>query len=108
MNQEQVLGIVRWVITTAGAYAAGKGWLTADQITLLLGVAVAVVPLVWTLFAHKQANLVATVAAMPEVAKVETVNTAAGRDLAATVRSTPEAVVTVAPYIPPEHGSYAR
>lgn len=96
MNQEQVAGVVRSIVAAIGGWAVGAGYLTSDQVTMFAGVAVAVVPLVWSIIIHRQSNAVAVVAAMPEVAKVETTNTAAGRDLAATVGSTPEAVVTVA------------
>ncbi len=52
----------------------------------------------WGLIAHRPANLVATVAAMPDVAKVEVVKSEAGAALqsAATAVALPTAVVTMA------------
>ncbi len=72
VTQDQVLSVVRWVIATGGGYAAGKGWITADQTNLIAGVAVAAVPLVWSILAHTQTAQVRTVAAMPGVEKIVT------------------------------------
>lgn len=55
MNMDQVLSAVRWVITSGGGYAVGRGWITADQVTLIAGIGAAVVPLVWSFFVHKKA-----------------------------------------------------
>ncbi len=46
---------------------------------------------------HIGGGLVAVVAAMPEVAKVETTSTPEGKALAENVGTKPDAVVTVAP-----------
>ncbi len=70
ITQDQVLSVVRWLIATVGGYVVGKGWLSSEQIVLITGVAVAVVPLVWSLFAHTQANQVRAVTAMPGVDKI--------------------------------------
>lgn len=55
VNQKQVLSVVRWVVTSAGGYAVGRGWIAADHVDLILGAVVAAVPLVWSMIVHKDA-----------------------------------------------------
>ncbi len=72
ITQDQVLSAVRWVIATGGGYAAGKGWITSDQVVLISGVGIAIVPLVWSIFAHTQTAQLRTVTDMPGVEKIIT------------------------------------
>jgi hypothetical protein len=102
-SSDQLKSAGRTLIATLGGvlagWAIGKGWITEAQASAILsnqefmsaatviilacvGSVGSVAAGMWGLVAHKQANLVATVAAMPEVAKVETVSTAAGINLA--------------------------
>lgn len=97
MNTEQIKSGVRWVITTFGAafagWAAAKGWMSAERIMAIItgetfiGLVVAGVGLVWSMFTHTKANTVAVVDAMPEVAKVTTQPTRDGKALATAVKS---------------------
>lgn len=66
VNQDQALGAARGLISFGGGYAVGHGWITADQVTLFSGIAAAVIPLVWTYFAHTDAAKVKA-AAVPGV-----------------------------------------
>lgn len=116
-SQDQVNSAVRTLVATLGGvlagWAIGKGWITqaqADTVlanqevmsaatTILLtlaGSAGAAVVGVWGIIAHRQQNMVATVAAMPEVSKVEMVPTAAGMAIANAVPPAPGTIVTVA------------
>lgn len=107
-NQQQIMSAVRMAIAAFGGLAVGKGWVTKDQLVLLgsdasmtiilqiVGVLSAVAAGVWGQFAHKQANQVAAVAKMPEVAQIQTMPTDEGRALAQDVGSTTAAVVKVA------------
>ena len=72
MNLDQVLGSVRAILALVSGYALGKGWADADTITLVSGVIVAVIPLVWSYVAHTQQAKIASVEAMPNVAKIVT------------------------------------
>ncbi len=65
-NQEQVLGLVRWAISTLGPLLMARGYVTEENWTLLSGVIVSIVPAVWTLFNHTQSNAVAVVAKMKQ------------------------------------------
>ncbi len=105
MNQEQIKSTVRSFVIAFGGYAAGKQWITADQMSFFasndfITTVASVVSLAaagWGIYTHSQTNTVAVVAAMPEVAKVETTATPAGKALAENVGTSPQAVVTVAP-----------
>ncbi len=55
INRDQVLSGVRWLLTTLGSYAAGAGYLTADQATMIVGIGVSLVPLVWSFVVHGDA-----------------------------------------------------
>src|SRR5712664_3948149 len=102
-SSDQVKSAVRTLIATIGGVVAGwaisKGWLTQSQATTILSNPDAIIAIVaslastasgiWGLIAHKQANMVATVAAMPEVAKVETMPTQAGAALASAIPPAP-------------------
>src|SRR6266567_3653493 len=97
-SPEQVKSAIRTLVASLGGVAAGwaigKGWITQAQATAILsnqevlGLATAMVIAlgglgasafagVWGLISHKKANMVAVVAAMPEVAKVEVLPTSA-------------------------------
>ncbi len=116
-SQDQIKSAARTLVATLGGvlagWAIGKGWITQEQATAILSnqeamsaATVIVLALagsvgstfagIWGLIAHKQVNLVATVAAMPEVSKVEVVPTQAGVDIANAVPAAPGTVVTVA------------
>ena len=118
-SQDQVKSAIRTLIASLGGVAAGwfiaKGWITRADATAILsnqqildgattvGIAGAaslasLAAGIWGMIAHKQVNLVATVAAMPEVAKVEATATHAGVALVQAVNAAgppPGAVVTI-------------
>ncbi len=115
-SQQQINSAIRTLIASVGSALAGyviaKGWITTAQasailsdqqlmdtmttiVLALLGSAASVGAGVWGLIAHKQANVVAAVAAMPEVAKVETVPTPAGVALANAIPPAPGSLVEV-------------
>lgn len=116
-SQDQINSAVRTLVATLGGvlagWAIGKGWITQAQasailsnqeaisaatvlILTLIGAGGSGIAGIWGLISHKQANMVATVAAMPEVAKVETMPTPSGVALASAVPPAPGVVVTVA------------
>lgn len=70
MNQDQILGIVRNAVALLGGIGIGRGWLTAEQVTLLGSIAAAIVPFVWTLFVHTDSAKIAAVTAMPDVGQI--------------------------------------
>jgi hypothetical protein len=76
MNQDQLLGIARQIFTMAGGIAVGRGWITADMVTAIVG---ALPALISIYFVYRkaspqgQADAVGrqgmTVVASPEIAK---------------------------------------
>lgn len=115
-NQAQVASAVRTLVVALGSalggWAIAKGWITQAEldtlasnpqlldsattvILALLGAAASAGAGVWGVVAHKQANMVAAVAAMPEVAEVKTVPTPAGAALAAAATAVAPVAVPV-------------
>jgi Flp pilus assembly protein TadB len=107
-NMQQVLGAARTVIAVLAGIAVDHGLFTAKDLAHLLdpqlwaaiGVIGALGVTAWSAWTHKQTNLVATVAALPEIARVVATNTPAGKALVKEVGTKPDAVVTVAPRPP--------
>ena len=58
-TQGQVLAFIRWLIATGGAFAVGRGWITPDQVQLILPAAVAVFPLIWSFAVHSDKGTLA-------------------------------------------------
>lgn len=105
MTQEQVNSVLRSLGATIGggvaAWFISKGWLEQSMspvvVETVVGLLLSLGALVWGVLSNRKASLVAKVAALPEVKKVEVAATPAGVDLAAAAGSTPAAVVVVAP-----------
>lgn len=81
-NTDQVLSLVRSVLTIVGAMLIAKGLVSTADWTTYAGAILAVVPPVWGLFAHTDAAKLKSVEAMPEVIKIDVTalaaNSAAG------------------------------
>lgn len=74
MNQDQLLSIVRTLISVFSGIAIGRGWLTADQaasiganVVVIIGALATLVPLLWGVRMHSDSAKLAAVTAMPEV-----------------------------------------
>lgn len=104
VTRDQKFALLRWCLTSSGSALGGwflaKGWVTQDQLTWLANNSVAIVGIlgsvgagIWTMISRKQVNMVAAVAAMPEVAKVTTAPTVAGAALADKVGTAPGVAV---------------
>ncbi len=70
INQEQLLSVLRSVLAVVGGWAVGRGYVTADQLTLVGGLLASLVPLVWGIVVHTPANTVKAAAATPGVTKI--------------------------------------
>lgn len=71
-NQEQVAAAVRWLVGVFGASAVQRGWIDNNQVVMLTGVAVALVPLVLSLLQKTLAARTKSVAAISGVTVVVT------------------------------------
>ena len=54
-NQDQVAAAVRWLLTIAGSWAVQKGWVDDSQVTMIVGIAAAFVPLIWSFIIKTEA-----------------------------------------------------
>ncbi len=104
MSNEQVFALIRQILPVLGGVAVGLGWLTQGQfdgaasiVLQLMGPVMIIASTVWSLVKNTKANLVSTVAAMPEVHSIKTEATVAGNVLAS---AAPANVTPVAPATP--------
>jgi len=96
-SQDQILGMLRIFIPYLLTMAVAKGYIPEGAVADVTTAIVTLVAIGWSAVAHKQSAVVARVAAMPEVSKVEVAPTAAGIALKAAAGSSPDALITVAP-----------
>lgn len=54
MNQEQFLSATRWVLATGGSFLASRGLIAAETLQSVIGIAMAAIPFIWSMFVHKQ------------------------------------------------------
>lgn len=64
MNEDQLMGAVRTIMSAIGGYVMGRGWLTSDQVTLAGGIATALIPLLWSYASHTDRAKVAAAQAV--------------------------------------------
>ncbi len=96
-NREQSFSILRAVLVAAGSILATLGIVSEETWQPIVGIALAVLPVIWGMFVHTKANAVAVAAAVPEVSKIEVNPTPQGRALMKAAGSAPEALVVFAP-----------
>jgi len=65
-----VMGILRAVVPAGVAYVAGRGWISAGSAGEIGAALIAFVAAMWSATTNTQSAQIATVAAMPEIAKV--------------------------------------
>src|SRR5262245_7988004 len=81
LNREQVKSAIRWFITTFGGifigWATAKGWDTSGITAIfsnesIIGIVASLIVLIWTWISKTKPGLISsTVAAVPEIKKVE-------------------------------------
>lgn len=54
MNKDQVLGIVRHVLTFAGGFIVAKGWLSEGAVPEVIGAVITIVGAVWSALAPEK------------------------------------------------------
>lgn len=77
MDNDQIKGIVRWLLTVGGGFAIAKGWVTktdwsalVNDILAAIGVLAPMVGLLWSMYDKMRKQRIAAVAALPEVKTV--------------------------------------
>ena len=98
-NLEQIKSAARDLLQIVGTLLiSGKVWgITESNWAAITGLVMMLLPFIWGMFVHTEANAVAVAAAIPAVKKVEVEPTPAGAALAKAAGSTPSAVVVIAP-----------
>ncbi len=72
MMNEQLLSIIRTLVQTAAAAFGTYGYLDDKGQTVVVAFAMWLIPTVWGLYVRRKAGLVASAAALPEVARIVT------------------------------------
>ncbi len=106
-NLEQIKSIARDLLQIMGTLlVAFKLFaVTEENWSVITGAVLMLIPIIWGLFNHTQANAVAIAAAIPEVKRVVVEGTPAGEALAKSAGSTPSALVVVAPEMETKKGN---
>lgn len=76
MTSDSVWQIIRYLLISAGGFAAGKGWVTSDQVTAIVGALGTLFTVVWGLYVKFGTK--ATTAAAAASPAVPTVSPATG------------------------------
>ncbi|MBS0528511.1 MAG: hypothetical protein JSS22_03850 [Proteobacteria bacterium] len=76
MNQDTIWQIIRYALIAAGSFVVGKGYITSDQVTTIIGAVGAVFPIAWGLYV--KANTKAVPASTAARSDVPTVSAATG------------------------------
>lgn len=71
-TSEQFWSLVRTLLQMLGAGLVTRGYLDEASLQVLLGAVMAIVTTLYSLWIRRKAGLVATAAALPEVAKIVT------------------------------------
>jgi hypothetical protein len=77
MNQNTWISWITTGIGLIGAVAADRGLIDSSTVTSAAGAAAVLVPLAWGLFIHRDSKVVQTAAAVPGVAPIQVLPTAA-------------------------------
>ncbi|KMO21059.1 hypothetical protein [Methylobacterium platani] len=67
MNQEQLTALLRTLLQFGGGIAVGHGWIDAETATAVSGALLTLLVTAWSLYARRNAGLVAAAAAVPAV-----------------------------------------
>jgi hypothetical protein len=71
MTSDSVWQVVRYLLIAAGSFATGKGWVTSDQVTSIIGAIGTLFTVAWGLYVKAGTRAVPSVAAArPDVPTV--------------------------------------
>jgi hypothetical protein len=71
MTSDSVWQVVRYLLIAAGSFATGKGWVTSDQVTSIIGAVGTLFTVAWGLYVKAGTKAVPSVAAArPDVPTV--------------------------------------
>ncbi|HEV2570325.1 MAG TPA: hypothetical protein VGU72_01210 [Beijerinckiaceae bacterium] len=72
MTQDQILAVLRQLLSFSGGFAVARGWLTNEQLTALAGLIPPLVAVWWVWRKSSPGAQIAAVAANPDVKKIVT------------------------------------
>ena len=72
MTQDQILAVLRQLLSFAGGFAVARGWLTDEQLTALAGLVPPLLAIWWVWRKASPSSQLASVAANPDVKKIVT------------------------------------
>ena len=71
MTSDSVWQVVRYLLIAAGSFATGKGWVTSDQVTSIIGAIGTLFTVAWGLYVKAGTRAVPSIAAArPDVPTV--------------------------------------
>lgn len=71
MNQDSLWQMIRYALIAAGSFFVGKGYITSEQVTTIVGALGAIFPIAWGLYVKANTKAVPTAtAARPDVPTV--------------------------------------
>lgn len=70
MTAEQFWSLLRTILQMLGAALVTRGYIDEASLQVLLGAVMAIVTTLYSLYIRRKAGLVATAAALPEVARI--------------------------------------
>jgi hypothetical protein len=76
---EQILSFLRTLVQSGAAALAAKGLIDEQGATVLVAFVMWLIPTAWGLWVRRKAGLVASAAALPEVAKIVTTSAMAAK-----------------------------
>jgi hypothetical protein len=76
MNQDTIWQLIRYALIAVGSFVVGKGYITSEQVTTIVGAIGAIFPIVWGLYV--KAGTKATTVEAAQRTDVPTVSGATG------------------------------
>lgn len=70
MTQDQLLAVLRQLLSFGGGFAVARGWLTNEQLTAVAGLIPPMVAIWWVWRRSSPGGQIAAVAANPDVSKI--------------------------------------
>lgn len=71
MNQDQLNSIIRWIVTAGCGWLVSRGWLSDNLVEGIIGVALAVGALGWSIFTHSKPETLKAAARVDPDIKIE-------------------------------------
>ena len=71
-NEDQVMSLVRSLVAIGSGWLVGHGYQTESDAALYGGVVMSFAPIVWGMYAKRDAGLIASAASVPDVEQIVT------------------------------------